>query len=320
MRALITGIAGSGASYLAEFLLKQNIEVHGICRWHSSSSFKNIKNIQKDLILHECDLNDLSATIRALKESKPDYVFHLASHANVQVCFSNPIAVLQNNINCAINLFEALRILSLDPIVQFCSTSEVYGNVSKESCPITESFPLEPVNIYAVSKLTQEKIALSYFYSYKMRILITRAFAYINPRREDIFASAFAKKIVEIENNKRDVLTHGNLDSVRTLIDVRDMVEAYWMAVQKCEFGIPYNIGGNVVISVGEFLQKLIKRSKKKDIRTAVDPKLIRPVDVTMQIPDVKRFTDCTQWQPKIGLNESLDFLLDYYRSSLYGK
>ena len=218
-RALITGIAGSGGSHLAEFLVENtDLEVHGISRWHSTTSNSNLKNVKNDVILHECDLNDLSATIRALEQSKPDYIFHLAAHANVHVCFSNPIAVLQNNINNTINLFEAIRILDMDPIVQFCGTSEVYGQVDKENTPITEEHPLQPVNIYAVSKLTQEKIASSYFHSYGTKVVLTRMFAYINPRRGDIFSSAFARKIVEVERGERDVLTHGNLNSVRTLI------------------------------------------------------------------------------------------------------
>ena len=122
-RALITGVAGSGGSHLAEFLVENtDLEVHGISRWHSTTSNSNLKNVKNDVILHECDLNDLSATIRALEASKPDYIFHLAAHANVHVCFSNPIAVLQNNINNTINLFEAIRIIGLDPVVQFCGT------------------------------------------------------------------------------------------------------------------------------------------------------------------------------------------------------
>ena len=313
-RALITGIAGSGGSHLAEYLVdNENIEVHGISRWHSTTSNANLKNIKDNITLHECDLNDLSATIRALEASKPDYIFHLAAHANVHVCFSNPIAVLQNNINNTINLFEAIRIVGLDPIIQFCGTSEVYGQVDKEHTPITEDHPLQPVNIYAVSKLTQEKIASSYYHSYGMKTILTRMFAYINPRRGDIFSSAFAKKIVEIERGERDVLTHGNLDSIRTLIDVRDAMETYWIACQKCEYGIPYNIGGESVISVRDFLEQL-KKQAKVPIRSMVDKKLLRPVDVTLQVPDVSRFIAATNWKPRYSLEESVDFLLNYYR------
>tara|TARA_Y100000034_G_scaffold136574_1_gene213916 strand:- start:430 stop:1386 length:957 start_codon:yes stop_codon:yes gene_type:complete len=313
-RALITGIAGSGGSHLAEYLVKnEDIDVHGVSRWHSTTSNANLKNVKDDITLHECDLNDLSATIRAIEASKPDYIFHLAAHANVHVCFSNPIAVLQNNINNTINLFEAIRIVGINPVVQFCGTSEVYGMVDKDNTPITEEHPLQPVNIYAVSKLTQEKIASSYYHSYGIKVIITRMFAYINPRRGDIFSSAFARKIVEIERGERDVLTHGNLNSIRTLIDVRDAMRSYWVACQKCEYGIPYNIGGESVISVGDFLEKL-KEQSTVPVRSMIDSKLLRPVDVTLQVPDVSRFISASDWKPQYSLEESIDFLLNYYR------
>ena len=313
-RALITGIAGSGGSHLAEYLVEnENIEVHGVSRWHSTTSNSNLKKVKDKVIMHECDLNDLSATIRTIEAAKPDYIFHLAAHANVHVCFSNPIAVLQNNINNTINLFEAIRIVGIDPIVQFCGTSEIYGQVDPKNTPIKETHPLQPVNIYAVSKLTQEKIASSYFHSYGTKVILTRMFAYINPRRGDIFSSAFARKIVEIERGERDVLTHGNLNSIRTLIDVRDAMESYWIACQKCEYGVPYNVGGDSVISVGDFLEQL-KRQAKVPIRSMVDQKLLRPVDVTLQVPDVSKFRETTGWSPKYSLEESVDFLLDHYR------
>ena len=162
-------------------------------------------------------------------------------------------------------------------------------------------------------KLTQEKIASSYYHSYGIKVIITRMFAYINPRRGDIFSSAFARKIVEIERGERDVLTHGNLNSIRTLIDVRDAMRSYWIACQKCEYGIPYNIGGESVISVGAFLEKL-KEQSTVPIRSMIDSKLLRPVDVTLQVPDVSRFIKASDWKPQYSLEESVDFLLNHYR------
>ena len=149
-RALITGISGSGASYLADFLLFQNLEIHGMARWHSTSTNNNLKNIADKITIHDCDLLDLSSVIRTLRKVKPDYIFHLASHANVRSCFDNPIAVMNNNVNCTINLFEAIRLEGLDPVVQFCGTSEVYGQVKEEDLPITEENKIDPVNIYAI--------------------------------------------------------------------------------------------------------------------------------------------------------------------------
>jgi GDPmannose 4,6-dehydratase/GDP-4-dehydro-6-deoxy-D-mannose reductase len=144
--------------------------------------------------------------------------------------------------------------------------------------------------------------------------VITRAFGYINPRRPDIYSSAFAKQIVDIERGKQDVLYHGNLDSVRTLLDVRDIVEAYWIAAIRCELGEAYNIGSTVPVRVGDFLEEL-KRQAKCKIVSKEDPNLLRPVDVTLQIPSVDKFYEKTNWKPKYTLEDSVKLLLDYYRN-----
>ncbi len=314
MKSLITGISGSGASYLAEYLVENNLcEVHGISRWHSTSSNKNLKKISNKITMHECDLTDLSSVIRVLERVKPDYIFHLAAHANVKVCFDSPLAVLMNNIQNTVNLYEAVRILKIDPIIQLCGTSEVYGQVAKENIPILETHQLNPVNIYAVSKLTQEKTALSYFYCFGIRTFVTRMFTYVNPRREDIFSSAFAKQLVKIERGEQKTLNHGNLDSVRTLIDVRDAMESYWIASQHCDYGEVYNIGGGTTLTVGEFLTKL-RLKAKIDIVTKLDENLLRPADVTLQIPEITKFINKTQWKPKYNIDDSIDFLLAHYR------
>jgi len=315
-KILITGIAGSGASYLAEYLVSKGLEVEGIQRWHSSngSGKSNIDSLKGKVKLYDCDLNDLGSTIRTLDQSNPHYIFHLAAHANVRSCFDNPIAVIQNNVNSTLNLFEAARITGTRAIIQHCSTSEVYGQVRKEDTPITEQTQLNPVNPYAVSKLAQEKIAACYNTSFGLPVIITRMFAYICPRRTDLFSSAFAKQVIEIERGQRTELVHGNLDSVRTLIDVRDMAEAYWIASQQCEHGIPYNMGGDTIMTVGDFLEVLKSRAKCK-IVSRIDSSLLRPKDVTMQIPDVSRFAEKTGFKCKYKFEESIDFLLNHYRN-----
>ena len=149
-----------------------------------------------------------------------------------------------------------------------------------------------------------------------MKIVITRMFAYINPRREDLFASSFAKQVARIEAGLQKVLIHGNLDSVRTIIDVRDAMEAYWVAVSECEFGEVYNIGGDKVISVGELL-KVLKNKAKVEINSRLDKHLLRPTDVTLQIPDVSKFRKKTGWRPKYSFEESIEFLLDFWREEI---
>lgn len=310
---MITGIAGSGGSYLAEYVCfnHPDWQVHGLKRWHSTTNTDNLKSIKDKIKLHECDLLDLSSIIRVLREVMPERIFALASHANVRVCFDTPLAVLYNNVISMANLLEAVRLTCPEVLIQLCSTSEVYGN--PKIFPMTEEHPKVPVNPYAVSKLTQETLAYAYHKSWNLRIIITRMFAYINPRRRDLFSSSFAYAITEIEQGHRVTLYHGNLDSIRTLIDVRDAMESYWIACDKCEIGETYNIGGETNMSVGGFLDKLIGYSKVSIIKEQ-NPLLLRPIDVTCQIPDCSKFFNKTGWKPKISIDESIQWLLEEVR------
>jgi len=313
--ALITGITGSGGSYVAEYLVdhQPHVQVHGISRWHSTSTNNNVSRISKNIQVHECDLNDFSSVFTVLKKVKPDTIFHLAAHANVRASFTNPLAVLNNNIMGTANLLEAIRLAEIDPIVQLCSTSEVYGQVDPKYVPIKEDAPVQPTSPYAVSKTAQDFLGLTYFKSYNMKVIRTRMFAYLNPKRTDLFATSFAMQIAKIEAGLQDELLHGNLESVRTLIDVRDAMEAYWLAILHCRPGEAYNIGGDKTITVGEFLEVLKKLAKKK-ISSRQDPALLRPADVTLQIPDTSKFNQATNWKPKYSFEESVEFLLNHCR------
>lgn len=317
-RVLITGISGSGGSYLAEWILKHHpeVEVHGISRWHSTSSQSNLKAILNEIKIHECDLNDLSSVLTSLENAKPDIIFHLASHANVRASFIYPQAVLSNNIIGTCNLFEAVRILKKDPVIQHCSTSEVYGQVDAKDVPIKEEAPIKPSSPYAVSKAAQDHLALTYFRSYGLKIIRTRMFAYINPRRTDLFATSFVRQAARIEAGLQKELLHGNLDSVRTMIDIRDAMEAYWVAAEKCKAGEAYNIGGQTTISVGEFLE-LVKKSSKVPIPSRIDPLLLRPADVTLQIPSVEKFSKETGWKPKYQFKDSVEDVFRIWREKV---
>ncbi len=317
-KVLITGISGSGGSFLADYIVEhhRNVEVHGIARWHSTSSNKNLQNSKDKVRVHECDLNDFSSILTVLNFVKPDAIFHLASYANVRTSFITPLSVINNNVMGTANLLEAVRLSGIDPVIQICSTSEVYGQVDPKNVPIREDCPLNPTNPYAVSKTTQDLLGFTYFRSYGMKIIRTRMFAYINPRRSDLFATSFAMQVARIEKDLQKILLHGNLDSVRTLIDVRDAMESYWVAAVSCQFGQVYNIGGTTTITVGEFLDLLKKQAKVKVI-SRVDKNLLRPSDVTLQIPDVSKFTRETGWKPKYSFEESIKLLLKYCRDSI---
>lgn len=314
-RVLITGVSGSGGSYLAEYMVHNHpeLEVHGISRWHSTSNVDNLSDIRSKIILHECDLMDFSSVLATLLKSQPDIIFHLASHANVRASFETPLAVMNNNITGTANLFEAIRAAKINPIIQLCSTSEVYGQVRPDEVPILENTQMRPSSPYAVSKVTQDLLGYAYFTAYKMPIVRTRMFTYFNPRRTDLFATSFAMQVARIECGLQKELTHGNLDSVRTVLDVRDAMRAYWEAAVYCTAGEVYNIGGTKTITVGEFLD-LLKLHAKIPIPSRTDPSLLRPADVTLQIPSTDKFEQATGWKPIYTFEESVAFLLDHCR------
>ncbi|MFH1368239.1 MAG: GDP-mannose 4,6-dehydratase [Elusimicrobiota bacterium] len=316
--ALITGVSGSGGSYLADYIADNHpgVKLHGISRWHSTAANVNLKHATGRLTLHECDLTDFSSVLSVLRLARPEAIFHIASHANVRASFITPLSVLNNNIMGTANLFEAVRSAGIDPVIQLCSTSEVYGQVDPKNVPIKETCPLNPSSPYAVSKVTQDLMGYMYFKSYGMKIIRTRMFAYINPRRFDLFATSFALQVARIEAGLQKVLLHGNLNSVRTIIDVRDAMESYWVATVKCKFGEAYNIGGTTIIKVGEFLD-ILKKLAKVRIPSKADRKLFRPADVTLQIPDTSKFRRATGWKPKYSFEESVKFLLESCRNEV---
>lgn len=310
MKVLITGITGSGGSYLAEYLVfNRNVEVIGTSRSHNPIDHRNIAKVKNQVKLITIDLEDFSSLTRVIEQELPDIIFHIASMANVRDSFDNPTAVVKNNVNITLNLLGVIRLLKertgYNPLIQICSTSEVYGDV--KSGKINEDTALKPINPYAVSKLAQDSLSYVYFLNYGLNIIRTRMFSYFNAKRGNLFATAFAKQILEIQRGEKDVLEHGMLTSVRTMLDVRDAAEAYWIATTNGQPGEVYNIGGLEPISVGQVLELLIKRARVP-IKTQELKSLLRPSDISVQIPDMTKFTIATGWVPRYDLDASLDF------------
>ena len=316
--ALITGVSGSGGSYLAEYIAfnHPSVDLFGTSRWHSTTATANLREISDSICIYECDLSDMASILRVLAAVQPDVIFHLASYANVRLSFDTPVSVLENNIIGTANLLEAVRISEVDPIIQISSTSEVYGQVDPKHVPIDEDAPLLPASPYAASKVCQDLLARTYFVSYGIRTIRTRMFSYLNPRRADLFATSFARQVARVEMGLQDEIVHGNLDSVRTLLDVRDAVRAYWEAVQFCVFGEAYNVGSTATNTVGQVLEQLIALTGI-NITTRLDEKLLRPADVTLQVPNVDKFQRATGWEPKYSLEKSLATLLEFARKEV---
>lgn len=318
MKVLITGITGFVGSHLAEYILERNEghSVYGLCRWRSPKD--NLAKIYDKINLLEADICDLSALIHHFRNIKPKFIFHLAAQSYVVASFNSPVHTLWVNIIGATNLLEAVRIAEIDPIVHICSSSEVYGQVSEADVPIKETCPFRPASPYAVSKIGEDMAAYQYWISYGIKTIRTRMFTHTGPRRGDVFAlSSFAKQIAAAELDlKEPVVYVGNLKSVRTICDVRDAVKAYWILVNKCKPGEVYNIGGNKTMTIREALDKLLSFSKMEfDIK--IDPKLLRPSDVTLQIPCIDKFSYETGWKPEIPVEKTLEDLLEFWRYEL---
>jgi GDP-mannose 4,6-dehydratase len=317
MKILVTGLTGFMGSHIAEYILNlnQNHEIFGITRWRSPK--ENLCGIINRVKLLEGNLLDLSSIIRIVEIIKPNVIFHLAAQSYVQSSFTSPIETFEINVIGTVNLLEAIRLTKQDPIVMVCSSSEVYGQVNKDEVPIKETCQFRPASPYAASKCAEDMIALQYFLSYGIKTIRTRAFTHTGPRRGDTFAmSSFAKQIAAIEFNLNDIIRVGNLDSVRTFCDIRDMARAYWMLVNLCEPGEVYNIGGTEIMTIREALSILLSFSREQ-IRIEVDLRRLRTSDVTLQIPDVSKFKSATFWEPIIPINQTLDDLLKYWRIEL---
>lgn len=322
MKALITGITGFVGSHLSDYLLANtDVEVHGLCRWRSPKD--NISHCLDKITLHYGDLIDFSSLFSIFKSLKPDYIFHLAAQSYVPYSFDAPDATLGPNCIGTAHLLNSIRLLKqdcgYDPIIHICSSSEVYGQVKENEVPITENNTFRPASPYAVSKVTEDMLGLQYFLSYGLKTIRTRMFTHTGPKRGDVFVeSNFAKQIAMIEKGiQKPVVKVGNLDSVRTFADVRDTVYAYWLLVNKCKYGEVYNIGGDVTMTVGDMLNMLISKSTVKEIRIEVDPKRLRPSDVTLQIPCIDKFKNETGWYPKIDFEKTLSDLLNFWRDKL---
>jgi GDP-mannose 4,6-dehydratase len=315
MTILITGITGMVGSHLAEYALNHHpdVQVHGMIRWRSP--LDNIRTILPRLQLHQAELRDLNSLVKLMRQVRPDWIFHLAAQSYVTTSFDLPADTLHTNVIGTTNLLDAVRIAGLDPRIHICSSSEVYGQVTKDELPIRETNPFRPASPYAVSKTGEDMIALQYWLSYKIKTLRTRMFTHTGPRRGSVFAeSAFAKQIAEVEAGvSKGPVRVGNLDSIRTLADVRDAVRAYWLLMEKGEPGDVYNIGGEETMTIGDILERL-KGMAICPIHHVIDPALLRPSDVTLQIPDTTKFRNVTGWKPAISANTTLLDLLNYHR------
>src|SRR5256886_8707425 len=342
MRVLITGITGFAGSHLAEHILAESpdVAVFGTYRWRSrmenldtlmakgvldviegrySSGAGQADQAHKGRVtLLHCELTDAGAVETLISWVRPDRIFHLAAQSFVQSSFDEPAATMRINIESQLNVLEAVRRHDTKIRIHVAGSSEEYGLVHPDEVPMKETNPLRPLSPYAVSKVAQDKLAYQYFKSYGLHLVVTRGFNHPGPRRGTHFVtSTIARQIALIEAGQNEpVIYHGDLTSKRDWTDVRDMVRAYWLALEKGEPGESYNVGRGKCWSIREMLDILLGHARTK-IRTQEDPARLRPSDVPILWADTTRFRQATGWEPVITFEQTLADLLEYWRERL---
>jgi GDP-4-dehydro-6-deoxy-D-mannose reductase len=323
-RVLITGADGFVASHLIDLLLEEEpeVEIYGTIRRLSDK--RNILHVLDKIHLLEMELTDHKSVQEVINLVAPDKVFHIAAQTFVPASWSAPISTFETNVHGTLHILEALRQSPKDlkgTFVAISGSSEEYGKVYPVECPIKEEQPLRPLSPYGVSKVAADKLGYQYAQSYGMNILVTRAFNMTGPRRAEAFVdSNFAKQIVKIELNNQhvdnNVVTHGNLDSIRDFTDVRDTVRAYWLLSQRKWHGDAINVCSGAGHSMLEVLDKLSAMATKP-IGRLEDPSRMRPSDVPILIGDNTKVKMYTNWQPTYSWEESLEDLLEYWRRNI---
>jgi GDP-4-dehydro-6-deoxy-D-mannose reductase len=300
---------------MAEFLLGEELEVSGLCRWRSRK--EHVGHLNGRIKLIEADLMDLHSLEGAMMEVRPDLVFHLAAQSYVPASWTAPAVTLETNVVGSANLFEAIRLAQIKPVIQIACSSEEYGLVKPEETPIKETNPLRPLSPYGVSKVAMDYLGYQYYQSYGMRIVRTRGFNHTGPRRGEVFAeSTFAKQVALIEKGKQEpVLSVGNLEAERDYTDVRDMVRGYFLAATKGRAGEVYNICSGKTWRIKKVLDYYLSLSKVK-VEVKQDPARMRPSDVPILLGDNSKFVKQTGWRPQIPLEKTLEDLLNYWRGN----
>ncbi len=312
MRVLITGAGGFVGNHLAAHLSQAvaNVQLLGATLFKSETIHPAISDNR--LI----DLKDYAQVRDLLADCRPDAVYHLAAQAFVPRSFEAPWETLENNILSQLNITRACLELNLRPRILIVSSAEIYGQVSADQLPLDENCAIRPTNPYSVSKVAQDMLGLQYHLSHGLPIMRARPFNHIGPGQNGRFvAPAFAMQIANIEEGRRRaVIKVGNLTAKRDFTDVRDIVRAYRLIIEKGRPGEAYNVASGMAYSIRRLLDILLGLSEI-DIEVQVDPARLRPVDVPEIRGDSAKLRRDTGWKPSLTFEETLkDVLADCRR------
>lgn len=271
-KALIIGAAGFVGNYLAAQILSEG-------KWTLAAT-KMVQEtmLRDDMEIYDLDILEPGAVYELLKTLRPDYIFHLAAQSSVAVSWKNPGLTVDVNIKGTLAVLDAVRQLDYKPRILLIGSGEEYGHVEPEEIPILETTLLHPGNLYAATKACQNMIGKIYADAYGMDIMSVRAFNHVGPNQAPLFVVAdFCKQVAEIEKGVRTpVMKVGNLAAKRDFTDVRDVVRAYVLLMEKGATGETYNVGSGHAVSIEEVLKQILALSTVK-VNVETDPGKFRP-------------------------------------------
>lgn len=319
-RILVTGATGFVGSHMVDFILekKPNAVIYATKRWHLSR-MDHVQHVADKIHWVDCNLTDPIGVRDMMESVAPDKIFHFAAESFVSPSWGHPSLYMTQNYNATVNILDSLHYFKSKAPMHIPGSGEEYGEIHLDELPIREDTVMRPVNPYAVSKVAQDYIAYVYFKSYGVNVIRTRAFNHEGPRRDKVFGIPwYAYQVARIEAGLQDpTLKVGHINDKRNFTHVRDMVEAYWLAVEKCNSGELYLIGSETDDSIYTFRQaceKLISMSAVKGIQYETDARYVRPTNVPYLIADVSKFTKATQWKPILSFDKILTDTLNYWR------
>src|SRR5215471_17938094 len=310
MRIWISGCGGMMGSHLSAALVATGHEV-------SASYYKPTVDPDDlmDLQVEEVDIRDWCSVYDSLVRFRPDAVFHLAAQSYPTASWQRPIETLETNVIGTANVLEAVRRLDSKVRVVVAGSSAEYGAIDPASGPITESAPLLPLHPYGVSKVATDLLAYQYWAGFGLDAIRVRIFNCTGPRKVGDALSDFVRRTVWLERHPEvNVIRVGNLETRRTIVDVRNLNRGLILLLDRGKSGEVYNLGGPTAYPMSAVLSQILQRSTRRDIVPEVDPKLLRPTDEPVIWADCTKLKLATGWEPAICLEQTIDDMLSYWR------
>ncbi len=315
-RALITGVTGQDGSYLAEFLLSKDYEVHGLIRRSSTFNTGRIDHIYQDphetnpkLFLHYGDLIDGVGLTNLLRDIQPTEVYNLGAQSHVQVSFTMPQYTGQVDAVGAVGLLEAIRSSGFDTRFYQASTSELFGSTPP---PQNEDSIFKPRSPYAAAKLMAYWCTVNYRDGYGMHATNGILFNHESPRRGETFVTRkITKAVAEIANGSDKKLYLGNLDAVRDWGYAKEYVESMWLMLQQ-DKPSDYVVATGIGATVRDFAEASFARAGLNwQDHVLVDQKYIRPTEVDSLIGDPAKASKELNWKAKTYWRELAELMVD---------